>query len=255
MPASMCPDAGSTPIYVVTRQANLMAFDPPTGVFSPIGPLRCASAGAPYSMAVYTPSTAYVSYDTGEIFRVRTATAECAPTSFVPRQAGFPLRLAMTFTVSMSGEPQTLYVAGNAAAIPSRAAAVVLGTVDTTTWVLTKVGEMSPEVFDPALSTQGASDLWALFENPNWESAALWGPVWSSGTQQGEGPAGGGLALGSAWAFAWWGGSPYFFTAPQGTTIVTLQGSETGQIAQVGSTAEAVVGAGVAGCVFQPVGP
>jgi hypothetical protein len=205
-------------------------------------------------MAVETPSVAYVSYDTGEIFRVSTATADCAPTPFVSGQAGFPLRLAMTFTVSQSGQPQTLYVAGNTTMAPSRAPAVVLGTVDTTTWGLTKVGEMSPEVFDPALSTTGAGDLWAFFENPNFASAAQTGQVFPSGTQQSEGPAGGGLELGSAWAFAYWGGSPYYFTAPQGTTIVTVESSDSGQSTQVGSTPESVVGAGVAGCVWQPSG-
>ncbi len=61
-----------------------------------------------------------------------------------------------------------------------------------------------------------------------------------------------GVGQGSGWAFAFWGGTFYTFTAPGGSTIVTRYNVNDGTIAQVASTpGDILVGAGVSTCAPQ----
>jgi len=62
------------------------------------------------------------------------------------------------------------------------------------------------------------------------------------------GPSGGG-----SWAFAFWGGDFYTFTAQDlnaGSVVTRFRPSD-GSIVQVGHTAESIVGAGVSTCAPQ----
>src|ERR1700722_9364750 len=60
----ICPDAGSTVIYVITTQSVLLSFYPPTASFTTIGTVSCADPGGfePFSMAVSRQGVAYVVY-------------------------------------------------------------------------------------------------------------------------------------------------------------------------------------------------
>jgi hypothetical protein len=60
-----------------------------------------------------------------------------------------------------------------------------------------------------------------------------------------------GVQQGTGWAFAFWGGDFYTFTAPNGTSVVTRFDPNTGSITQVASTTEVIVGAGVSTCAPQ----
>src|SRR5262249_18576882 len=56
----ICPDAGSTLIYVLTATNDLYSFYPPTLGFTRIGTLACGSSGSsPFSMAVDRRGIAY----------------------------------------------------------------------------------------------------------------------------------------------------------------------------------------------------
>ena len=58
-----------------------------------------------------------------------------------------------------------------------------------------------------------------------------------------------GVSKGSAWAFAFWGGDFWFFTAPASASTVTRYQPATKKIDVVGTLpAELIVGAGVSTC-------
>src|SRR5277367_6580437 len=103
---SDCPDAGSTLVYVVTEQFELLSFYPPTAAFTPIGTLDCPAQApppgeprfTPFSMAVDHTDIAYVLYNDGELFRVSTATAECRATGFQSQQQGFSKTFGMGYS-------------------------------------------------------------------------------------------------------------------------------------------------------------
>jgi hypothetical protein len=60
-----------------------------------------------------------------------------------------------------------------------------------------------------------------------------------------------GVSQGSGWAFAFWGGNFYTFTAPGGSTVVTRFDPNDGSIVQVAQTSDVIVGAGVSTCAPQ----
>ncbi|NUO53985.1 MAG: hypothetical protein HOV80_34500 [Polyangiaceae bacterium] len=115
-------------IYVVSVDYTLYSFDPDTpgiAAYKPVGPLSCPSAAAPQSMAVSRDGTAYVFYDSGELFQVSTADASCQATSYVhPVQQGFN-QLGMGFTATApDSTDEQLYIVSPAfglatVAIPS----------------------------------------------------------------------------------------------------------------------------------------
>jgi hypothetical protein len=101
-------------IYIVSVDYELYSFDPTvpgTAAYDLVGPLSCPSAGAPQSMAVSRDATAYVFYDTGELFRVSTSDASCQATAYAhPNPQPFN-QLGMGFTAtSPDSEAETLYI-------------------------------------------------------------------------------------------------------------------------------------------------
>ncbi len=101
-------------IYVVSVDYELYSFDPTvpgSSAYKLVGPLSCPSPGAPQSMAVSRDATAYVFYDTGELFRVSTSDASCQATAYVHPNAQVFNQLGMGFTAaSPDSEAETLYI-------------------------------------------------------------------------------------------------------------------------------------------------
>jgi len=60
-----------------------------------------------------------------------------------------------------------------------------------------------------------------------------------------------GVPQGNGWAFAFWGGDFYTFTAPSGNTVVTRYRPSDGSITQVAQMQSIIVGAGVSTCAPQ----
>lgn len=127
-------------IYVLDSNFALYSFDPNipgTAAYQLVGPLSCPTAGAggPQSMAVDRSGTAFVFYDSGELFRVSTLDASCTATPYVhPVQGGFN-QLGMGFTATVPDSPQeTLYI---------NSPMFGLATVDTSTYAVTQTGALA----------------------------------------------------------------------------------------------------------------
>jgi hypothetical protein len=258
-----CPDAGATFIYVVTEEFELMSFYPPTGAFTAIGALNCpvASNGSgpaftPFSMAVDKTGVAYVVYNDGELFRVSTATAACQPTSFASGQRGFTPTFGMGFSQDTTDTGETLFVAsggGNDAATPR------LASISTSNFALRIVGNLSPAIDSPELTGTGAGDLFGFYATSGATPCdnITTGTCPDSAIGQIDKTTGRvtnqavlfGRAQGTAWAFAFWGGDFYTFTAPSSAgTIVTRFDPTDGSAVVVAQRSDRIVGAGVSTC-------
>jgi hypothetical protein len=235
-----CPDASATLIYVITQSGTLLSFDPSASAFATIGPIHCTSASTPNSMAVDRTGVAYVGFHDGHVFRVSTRTASCQPTSFVAQT--FTPSFGMGFASNSGGAGETLYIA--AVGGPSR-----LASIDTTTFAVQVVGTFTPTILSPELTGTGAGDLFAfsstggdsIIAQVDKSTARIVAEVTLPGVLQGAG-----------WAFAFWGGDFYTFTAPAlpGSVVTRFRPSD-GSIVPVARYADIIVGAGVSTCAPQ----
>ena len=259
-----CPDAGSTLIYVITEQNTLMSFYPPTGTFTAIGNIDCPvtitplGVPTPFSMAVNESGIAYVVFNDGEVFRVSTANASCRPTGFVMEQ-GFPSQFGMGFSRDPNLLTETLYVAGDPSDLQDASVSLpaVLGTLDLSTFEVQSLGLFRPSIYGPELTGTGAGDLFAFYgvnqDNENEGPTAIGQIDKASGQVVAESPLPG-VVQGSGWAFGFWGGDFYLFTAPgpvskvNNPSIVTRFRPADNSIVQVAKTTETIVGAGVSTC-------
>lgn len=130
-------EASAKLVYVLSTNYTLYSFDPTipgTAAYKPVGPLSCPAAGGPQSMAVDRSGTAFVFYDSGEMFRVSTLDASCTATPYVhPVQLGFN-QLGMGFTAAApDSKEQTLYIVSPAFG---------LATVDTNSYAVSQTGAL-----------------------------------------------------------------------------------------------------------------
>jgi hypothetical protein len=257
---SSCPDAGATLIYVVTEQFELMSFYPPTAAFTAIGALSCPTMTpstpnmpvTPFSMAVNRSGIAFVLYNDGELFRVSTATAACQRTAFTSGQRGFAPEFGMGFSHDAQGTGETLFVA-------SGGTTPRLATINTTNFGLRIVGNLAPAVESSELTGTGAGDLFAFYAttgaNPcdnintgNCPDSAI-GQIDKTTGRVTNQTVLFGQPQGTAWAFAFWGGDFYTFTAPDdGGTLVTRFNPTDGSSVVVAHRTDKIVGAGVSTC-------
>jgi len=263
-PINICPDAGSTLIYLITTpnsattQNVLMSFYPPTATFTQIGVINCPDpmGTSPFSMAVdRTSGLAYVEYQSGNIYLVNTATAACQATPFLTGQGGYPVQFGMGFAANAvdASTPETLYVAGDNGGMVNTGQGV-LASIDTTTFRLTQIGQFNPVITGVELTGTGSGELFAFygtnFVNMVPQDSAI-GQI-DRATAQVIGEANlPGLAMGTGWAFAFWGGDFYLFTAPNAGSVVTRYRPSDGSLVQVAQTDLTIVGAGVSTCAPQ----
>jgi hypothetical protein len=251
---SDCPDAGSTFIYLISETNNLYSFYPPSAELTLVGTIACPSPSMPFSMAVDHTGIAYIVFQDGELFRVSTATTACEPTPFVPQQHGFTVNFGMGFSQDSSDAGESLYVAssdpnpGTGLGPPSQ-----IATIDVTQgYALNIVGTTNPPIFSPELTGTGAGDLfgfWGPDGNRGPNSAIV--QIDKATAQVTSSSALPGISQGTGWAFAFWGGDFYTFTAPVSTTVVTRFRPSDGSIVQVLQTDQVIVGAGVSTCAPQ----
>ena len=236
---SDCADAGATLIYVLTTTGALLSFDPPAATFSPIGTIACSAASTPNSMAVDHTGLAYVGFHDGTIFRVSTRSAACQATSFVASASGFASSFGMGFAATATRWRDALHHRKNT--FNPR-----LASVDTTTFALHVVGFFNPPLQSPELTGSGAGGLFAFaaagvdstISQVDEATANIIGQTTLRGVAQGEG-----------WAFAFWGGDFYTFTAsaPTGSTVTRYRPGD-GSLARVAAYPQVIVGAGVSTC-------
>ncbi len=246
-----CPDADATLIYIITTENELFAFNPPDGSFRLIGRIACpAPAGTtPFSMAVDRQGVAFVLFNDGALYRVSTLTANCTATSFVKDQAGFGT-FGMGYATDELGPSETLFVAAD----DQNGRARGLGRIDTAGgFRLATVGDFRPTVERAELTGTGDGRLFAFYTASrtgrpadtltyvgeiNKRTAAVVAETALRTVEQGQG-----------WAFAFWGGDFYLFTAPDGpaSRVTRFRPSDTSVtiVANLGTT---IVGAGVSTC-------
>jgi hypothetical protein len=101
------PDDPNKLVYLVSNNRSLYSFSPRTpgrAAYHLVGKLDCPSRGSPQTMAVDRNSTAWVFYDTGELFKVSINDASCKPTSYTHPIADH--LLGMGFTSVSPGSPE-----------------------------------------------------------------------------------------------------------------------------------------------------
>jgi hypothetical protein len=258
-PINDCPDAGSTVVYLIAEDGMLMSFYPPTGGFTTIERILCPAlpGETPFSMAVDRTGVAYIVFsDTahsfGELFRISTKpNSPCLPTRFQSGEQGFAATFGMGFSSDTADAGETLFVAGDS---PSSS---VLASLDTKSFALGIVGPFTPTILQPELTGTGAGDLFAFYGVPVGAPTPPGSAIGQIDKTTGRIIAQSnlpGVAQGSAWAFAFWGGDFYTFTLPDSagaSTVVTRFRPSDGTIAQVGRSDHVIVGAGVSTCAPQ----
>jgi len=245
-----CPDAGSTFVYVVTETNQLYSFYPPTGAFTQIGLLACPAAGGaePFSMAVDKQGTAFVVFSDGELFQVSTKTAACIATGYAPDQMGFAT-FGMGYVGNPSGNADTLFIAADNGGSPTNPIDGTLGTIDTTSFTLSVVGNFNPQTVSEAeLTGTGDGRLFTFYGTEDGNSSAVAQIDPNTATVLANNNLTN-LPQGNGWAFAFWGGQFYLFTAPgPGGSQVTQFNPTTLSQTTVAMLPDVIVGAGVSTC-------
>ena len=242
LPASYCKGAEALSVYLVTEQANLYSFDPPSQAFTLIGGVSCPTGANPFSMAVDHKGTAYVVYGDGELFEVSTATAACTATPYASSPS-FSRTFGMGFSTDPDGKGETLYLAGEQS--PGE-----LASLDTTTFAVTGVGAFSLDIGNAELTGTGAGKLFGfgvvtdldgahLAEIDKTDAKIITDTVVPTPTNP------------TSWAFAAWGGDFYFFTSAGGatSTVARVKTSDSSFDPSYATLpGEAITGAGVSTC-------
>jgi hypothetical protein len=239
-----CPSADVTFIYVVGSNNQLFSFNPATSAFKLVGTLVCPAGGAtPFSMAVDRKGIAYVVYTDGRIYRVSTLTAACVATPFQANQAGFGT-FGMGFVSNDNDPGETLFISGSGNPGGNEA----LGSVNVTNFQVTRIGTLAPAVARMELTGTGDGRLFGYSPDNAAPYIAQLDKRTAALTSRNAVQAG---DTNDAFAFAFWGGKFYVFTAGGlgGPTTVTEYNPATQRSATVTTLPGiAVVGAGVSTC-------
>jgi hypothetical protein len=246
-----CVDAGATQIYLMSSQAELYSFYPPTLAFMDIGPIVCPSAGSPNSMGVDRTGTAYVNFTDGTLSQVDTATAACGATPFNSAAFNFSTQFGMGYVGDPADGGDTLHVGSDSLGMAMQTQAS-LATIDTTTFTLNLIGPFAPaSVFSPELTGTGDGRLFVFYANPNdpTMSSSLITQVDPNTAQEIASNEIPGVVPGSDYAFAFYGGNFYIFTSQAGEPSAVTEFIPSTNTANVVAMApEAIVGAGVSTC-------
>jgi hypothetical protein len=236
-----CSDAAKL-VYVVGQSGTLYSFDPPTLALTPIGTLSCPGPGTPFSMAVDRSGTAWVLYSNGAIYHVSTKDASCQATAYVSGQQGLT-QFGMGFVANTPGsKDESLYVADyNGGGIAK---------LDTTTLKVSVVGAYDSLSSAAELTGTGDARLYGFFQG----SPIVIAQIDKSNSHILDKAPQPSVNIGSGWAFAFWGGDFWLFTAPFGTSQVQRYSPMNGTTTTVKTNiADVIVGAGVSTCA--PVVP
>jgi hypothetical protein len=242
----------ATLVYVLSDDDRLYSFRPDQKLFTLIGQINCPTSLSPNSMAVDRNATAWVNYvddfdTTGVLFKVSTADASCAsaPTVQLPSQGWS--RIGMGFSIDVIGETsETLFVTGTAPI--GSGASPGLGRIDLNTNTLAPIGEFTGALSGENAELTGTGDgrLYGFFTTTPVQVAELnkgSGAILSAAPMQG-------VETPNAWAFSFWGGDFYLYTATVGTSNVTHYRPSDGSVdpAYMTQIGFRIVGAGVSTC-------
>lgn len=245
--SSDCSEAAKL-IYVLSDANDLYSFKPDTKQFTYIGPLQCPTTMQPNSMAVDRSATAWVNYvqsdvfgDTaGALYRVNTLNATCDPNPVLQMPNGW-FRVGMGFSSDGTSKNETLYVT-------SIGTGGALGRIDMQGNQLVEIGGFSPPFSNESAELTGTGDgrLFAFFTTSPVQIVEL--NKTNAATLQAT-PLGS-VEVPFSWAFSFWGGDFYLYTATTSNSRVNRhrpsdQSTDTSYIADAGFT---IIGAGVSTC-------
>lgn len=261
-PASNCTEAAQL-VYVLSDRNELYSFRPNLRRFTRIGALRCPTSGSPNSMAIDRNAVAWVNYvdsaigdSAGAVYRVNTTDATCTADPPVRMPAGW-YRLGMGFsTVSADDVSENLFVASTAD--PLGGGSQGLGSIDTSRGLLRIIGNFGGAFRGQSAELTGTGDgrLYGFFTTSPVQVAQL---DRATGAILDATPLPG-VETPQAWAFSFWGGDFYLYTAPSAlaggrTTNVTRYRPSDGSIdpRYMTDIGFRIVGAGVSTCA--PIAP
>jgi hypothetical protein len=229
-------------IYVLSTDYQLYSFDPTipgTAAYKLVGNLNCPSnlGGSPQSMAVDRSGTAYVFFDSGELFAVSTLDASCQATSYVHPNQDFFNQLGMGFTAATPGSSdEVLYIVSPIFG---------LATVDTSTFAVSQLGVLT----EPAELTGGADARLFRFAADSAQLGEIAVGSWSVAPIHTFSN----LAGTTAWAFSRYAGKFYTFTSPGGPSTTTeFDPSTNASSTRDASVGFTIIGAGQSTCVPAP---
>lgn len=256
-----CSEAAQL-VYVLSDANVLYSFRPNLRQFTRIGALRCPTEMQPNSMAIDRNAVAWVNYvagglgdSAGSIYRVNTTDASCTDDPPIRLPAGW-FRLGMGFsTASADTTDEALFVASTAD--PFGGASLGLARYDASMGRLTPIGPFTGALRGQSGELTGTGDgrLFGFFTTTPVRVAEI---DKSSGMITHSAPLTQ-VETPQAWAFSFWGGDFYLYTAPSAligrTSNVTRyrpsDGSvDTNYMRDVGFR---IVGAGVSTCA--PIAP
>jgi hypothetical protein len=238
---------------VVDQDRTLSSFNPqlvntPSGPFVDLGRLTCPSAAGaePFSMAVDRDATAWVIYDSGELFtvNVKQQPLDCVKTGFMPQLS--VAKFGMGFVANTPGsKDETLFISGSD--YGSSLSSTHFGTLSTVPPYTISLLGMLPGA--PELTGTGDAKLWAFLPNVAPPKVARLSKATGAIESAFEAP---GLAgTPRAWAFAFWGGDFFIFLerVTDGSTKVWKMNGATGALTEVvADSGRSIVGAGVSTC-------
>jgi hypothetical protein len=243
-----CPDAEATLVYVVTAENELYSFFPTDGSFKFISNIACPAppGDTPFSMAVDRRGVAHVQFTDKRLYRVSTATGACVGTSFQPDQQGFG-QFGMGYATNDVGPTEFLFVAGTRDR--AQVSSPGLARIDPNTFALTKIGAFVPDIARAELTGTGDGRLFAFYtKGINNGPPSFIGEINTTTARVVAETAFPTVDQGNGWAFAFWGGDFYMFTAPGGGSDVTRYRPSDGSVTVVATLPTRIVGAGVSTC-------
>lgn len=242
-----CQDPAETLVYILGDNGDLYAFDPRDFSARLVGPILCPSNSTPFSMAVDRQGVAYVVFQSGELFRVSTRTAACAPTGFVANQQGIDT-FGMGFASNEGGPAETLFVS------PSTDTTNVfspgqLGTIGLPSFGLDLIDRFDPAITASELTGTGDGRLFAFYTYDEGATTFIGQIDKETAQVVAESPVPG-VSMRGGWAFAFWGGDFFTFTGSgfgSASTVNRARPSD-GTVVEVATIPVNVVGAGVSTC-------
>jgi hypothetical protein len=239
-----CSDAARL-VYVLSDTGELYSFAPDKLLFTKIGDVNCPGEIGFNSMAVDRSGTAWVNGQSGSLYKVSTADASCVATRYTPDTGNFRT-FGMAFSADVAGEKaESLYVASNASVNTGDG----LAKIDTTTYKLTKIGNYGGVVNSTSaeLTGTGSAKLYGFFTTT---PAKLGDIAKTSGVTSAIKDLNG-VNTGNAFAFSFWGGDFWFYTAGAtgGSNVTRLKAATDNSIGVVkANVGFRIVGAGVSTC-------
>ena len=244
-----CPDETKL-VYVVSEERVLYKFDPQAVAFTPIGSVDCASGSYANSMAVDRQGNAWINYGDGSRWRSSTKSGGCFATGFKTNQQGVGL-FGMGFNAKSQGSTsETLFICDLMGG--------GLGIIDLSTMTLSRLGPFTGALMgrDAELTGTADANLYGFFVGSPLGDAGAASVVQidvnsEGGVKTWTLPT---VDTGSDWAFSFWGGDFYLYTADKYnmadpfSTVTRFRPSDGSVTVVAQNIGFRIVGAGVSTC-------